>query len=116
MTSFLSLESIRRHQIVNRGGDVLGHADDFIFDPQSGEIRYLVFSCGGVFGIGDKQVVVPFAEADLDFARERIILNFDVEDVKAAPGFTRGSLPDFAPAYRRDIDGFYSARRSRKVQ
>ncbi len=116
MTSFLSVETIRRHKIVNRGGDVLGHAEDFIFDPQSGEMRYLVFSTGGVLGIGEKQVVIPFGEADLDFANERIILNFNADEIRDAPGFTRGKFPDFAPAYRKDIDGFYAARQRRKGQ
>lgn len=113
MTPCLSLDAIRRHKVVNRAGDVLGGIDDLIFDPQTGAIQYLIFAAGGVLGMGEKLFAVPFAEAEIDYRRERLILNLDPQDVKNAPGFVRGQLPDFAPAYRKDIEGFYAARRKR---
>ena len=111
MTSYLSLEAIKRHKVVSRDGDVLGRVDDLVFDPTSGEIRYVILASGGALGIGDKLFVVPFADAEIDYPRERLIFNFSADDVKTAPGFVRGEFPDFAPAYRKDIEGFYAARR-----
>jgi sporulation protein YlmC with PRC-barrel domain len=112
MTAYLSLEALRRHKVVNRASEALGHVDDFILDPQSGEVRYLILAAGGLLGVGDKLFAIPFGEIVVDDANERLILPFGVAAIKEAPGFLRGKLPDFAPAYRKDIEGFYAARKA----
>lgn len=111
MTAFLSIETIRRNKIVNRAGEVLGHVDDLILDSQTGEVRYLILAAGGILGLGDKLFAIPFGEIVIDDANERLIASFGADTIKQAPGFVRGKLPDFAPAYRKDIEGFYAARR-----
>ncbi|MCB2113049.1 MAG: PRC-barrel domain-containing protein [Parvularculaceae bacterium] len=111
MNNFLSLETLRRRKVVSRAGQALGRVDDFIVDPEDGAVHYLVLSAGGALGIGDRQFAIPFADAVIDETAERFILPFDHADIANAPGFGRGAMPDFAPAYRKDIDGFYAARR-----
>jgi len=111
MTSFLSLETLRRHKVVSRAGEALGHIDDFVVNPKNGAVQYLVLSAGGALGVGDKQFAVPFNDAEIDEKAERFILPYDQSDIENAPGFGRGAMPDFAPGYRKDIDGFYAARR-----
>lgn len=111
MTSYLSLETLRRHKVVSRSGETLGRIDDFVLNPQNGGVHYLIMSAGGALGIGDKQFAVPFGDAEIDEKAERFILPYDRSDIENAPGFGRGAMPDFAPGYRKDIDGFYAARR-----
>lgn len=110
MTAFLSIDALRRHKIVNRAGEALGHVDDLVLDSKSGEIRYLILAAGGVLGVGDKLFAIPFGEVVIDDANERLVVSFGADAIKEAPGFVRGNLPDFAPAYRKDIEGFYAAR------
>lgn len=111
MTAYLSLDAIRRHKVVSHSGAALGRVDDLIFDPQDGKVRYLILAAGGLLGVGDKRFAVPFADAQIDLEAERLVLRYEQDDIANAPGFIRGELPDFAPAYRKDIDGFYAARK-----
>jgi sporulation protein YlmC with PRC-barrel domain len=70
-------------------GDKLGSIKDLMVDPQRGRIVYGIIAHGGVLGIGDRLVAVPWGAFD---TREQDSLRIDLDKAKleAGPNFADG--------------------------
>ncbi|MGH8274597.1 MAG: PRC-barrel domain-containing protein [Gammaproteobacteria bacterium] len=70
-------------------GKRLGEIEDFILDLPTGEIEYVVFSFGGLFGLGNKLCAVSPQMLELDEEEKCFRLGYDKERVGNAPEFDK---------------------------
>ncbi|MCG5499910.1 PRC-barrel domain-containing protein [Ectothiorhodospira lacustris] len=94
----LSTHTLIGTEVVTRADEKLGSIKDFMMNTTSGSINYAVISAGGFLGIGDKLYAVPWDALSLDTRAKNFILDVDVEQFKAAPGFDKDDWPDMADA------------------
>ena len=94
--------------VSNERGESLGHIKEIMLRMTDGTVAYAVLSFGGIFGMGDKLFVVPWAALKLDTENKRFLLNIDKERLQNAPGFDKDEWPDMTdPASAAKVHTFY---------
>ena len=90
-------------RIKSTGGKDLGEVDQLLID-RNGKVTHAVIGLGGVAGVGEKKVVVPWT--DLKFAPvtegKKNAITMDEARLERAPRYERSARSDVAPAASPD--------------
>jgi sporulation protein YlmC with PRC-barrel domain len=78
-------------------GKDLGEIDQLLIDPKAGKITHAVIGVGGLVGIGEKHVVVPWSEVKMttdQTARDRTVIAMDQATLERAPRYEKRAAAD----------------------
>jgi len=95
----LKMRDLIGYSVENPGGEKFGKVDDLVIEPEQGRIAYAVMSFGGVLGIGDKLVAVPWHMLKANAKKKAFTLHATAEELKAAPALDMEKLPSVAPPF-----------------
>lgn len=96
--------------IKNHEDETLGSIKDIMLDTSSGEIAYVILAAGGILGIGEKLLAVPWYALEPDVDAGCLRLNIDKESLKEAPGFDKDDWPDMSSlSWGRRIHDYFSS-------
>lgn len=94
--------------VQNLEGKVLGEIEDLAIDELDGGVRYAVLSFGGLLGVGEKYIAIPWEALTLSDDHQYFVVDVAEQSLKQAPGFDKNQWPDFAdPAYYVTVYDFY---------
>lgn len=79
-------------RIKNSQGKDIGEIDALMLDPKNGRITHVVVGVGGFVGIGEKQVIVPWADVKVSMDHNRMVVNMDQPTLERAPRYERKLL------------------------
>jgi sporulation protein YlmC with PRC-barrel domain len=108
--------------------ETIGEIHDLIVDTDTGNIKHVVVSAGGVLGIGDKLVLVPASQFRSATEGTHLTLQMDKERLKRSPEFKADQYMTFmesqesesrttlTPTGRETSERAYSENRKETVQ
>ena len=95
-------------KIMSTDDEEVGKVKEIMLDVQAGRIAYVVMSCGGFLGIGDKLLAIPWNALTLDTTRKCFLLSLSSERIKNAPGFDKQNWPSMAdPTWATSVHQYY---------
>jgi sporulation protein YlmC with PRC-barrel domain len=94
----MAADTLDGNTVISADGHDVGKIKDIMLDVRSGRIAYAVLSSGGLLGIGDKLLAIPWSALTLDVERECFVLDMPAESVENAPGFDKDHWPSMADA------------------
>jgi sporulation protein YlmC with PRC-barrel domain len=87
-------------RIKDAQGKNIGEVDRLLIDPESGRVTHAVIGLGGVLGVGEEKVVVPWSDLRMTAARDgrKAEITLDQAKLQSAPRYERTARGDRAPA------------------
>ena len=85
----------------------LGKIDDVLIDPNAA-VKYAILSHGGLLGIGDKLIPIPWKSLKLGKEKSTLVINADKAAMEKAPSFDPKEWPKVIdPESLKKIDIYY---------
>jgi sporulation protein YlmC with PRC-barrel domain len=108
LNGMLKASNIIDKDITNAQGEELGEVKELLVD-ENGQIVYLIISHGGVLGIGDELVAVPWSAARTRFNGDKLNINVSKEKLNQAPTFKNENdwAGFFTPDHQEEVRGYY---------
>lgn len=77
------LSKLLKASVESKSGESLGKIEDLVFNAE-GQIQFAIIGHGGLLGIGEKYVPVPWKAVQVT-SEKQFTLNIDKEKLKSAP-------------------------------
>ncbi|WP_239025270.1 PRC-barrel domain-containing protein [Rhodoligotrophos defluvii] len=108
-TGLINLADITGTEVRSPQDEQLGTVEDVVLDPQSGNIGYVILSSGGVLGIGEDMVAVPWRALKATPGLNTFVLNVSEQTIEQAPTVDPDSFadPTLSAQDRQRVDEFW---------
>ncbi|RJR52434.1 MAG: PRC-barrel domain containing protein [Desulfobacteraceae bacterium] len=114
---FSSIGDLMDKKVQTRQGEDLGQIDDVIM-TRNGQVAYLIIARGGVLGVGDNHIPVPFRSAEFDRQQNAVILpNINKQALENAPTISKDDWQKLEdPNFERQVFSYYGRQGQQRQQ
>ena len=109
----ISSQTVDGTAVYNRNGDSLGDVDHMMIDKYTGQVEYVVLSCGGFLGMGEEYSPLPWKSLTYDTNLGGYVIDADKAKLGSAPRFNASAHPNWSDrGYSERVDQYWGVRRA----
>jgi sporulation protein YlmC with PRC-barrel domain len=102
---------MEKYDVKNPQGEDLGQVQNFMVDPDTGRIAFVVAAFGGVLGMTDKWIAIPLDVLRWDRDARQFIMDVPRETLERAPGLDKDKWPEeFDLTWMEDVYTCFGCR------
>jgi len=94
--SLIAADKVEGTRVYDKTGEDVGTVKDVMLDKVSGRVCYVVLSSGGILGIGDKRLPLPWSTLHYDVNKGGYITTSDRATLSKAPAYGAEDRVDWA--------------------
>ena len=107
-SDLISSAKVEGTAVYDDAGERLGTIDSFMVGKRDGQVRYVVLSFGGLFGMGERYHPLPWDALTYDTDKGGYVVGLSKEQLERGPSYRKGEEPAFDRAYVGTIIDYYS--------
>ncbi len=98
----MTAEKLKGMEVVSQKGEGIGEIEEVMIDQQTGEVKFVIISKGGILGIGGEEVAAPLSAFGI--SKEQARLTVDQSKFENVPQ----QKPEVTDSdYLRDLESHY---------
>ena len=105
-----NVEDLKGKKVMDANGENIGKVNSMLVDSQSGKVRYIMLTSGGVFGVGGEDYLIPWQALRTGPEQEGFQVNLTSEELKDAPKGGKVTSSDQA----KELNEFYDVSPERE--
>lgn len=107
----LRVSEIKGKKLMADDGRDLGRVEEIVYDAGTGRVAFAVVTFGGLAGMGEDKVVVPWTALDVNRDGRLVAVGLDKEKVRSAPRLTSRDWAELRdPAFTSRVYSHYGKR------
>ena len=103
------LSELQKANAKTESGEDLGRVKDIVLDPRTGQLRFLVVGRGGVLGVAQKRVPIPWNAVIIE-SENQLSLNLSKERLRDAPTVASDYRDLNNPGYLVSLYQYYEVK------
>jgi sporulation protein YlmC with PRC-barrel domain len=80
-----NIEDLKGKKVMDANGENIGEVNSMLVDSQSGQVKYIMLTSGGVFGVGGEDYLIPWQALRAGPEQEGFQVSLTSEELKNAP-------------------------------
>jgi hypothetical protein len=104
----IASDKVEGTAVFDRNGKHLGRVHHLMIDKYSGQVAYAIATFGGLFGIGENWIPLPWKALNYETRVAGYVVDIDRARLEKAPNYTSTETPDWSDrSYTRHIDEYW---------
>jgi len=106
--SYIRATELDEMKVQGAGDKKVASVKELAVNPRSGRVPLLILSVGGLAGVGDREVVVPWQAVSFTRLGDKLAMNVDENTLKSAPQLGKGGFAMVNdPQFRQQVYSFF---------